>query len=263
MTALTGKVVLVTGASSGLGEQLALAVAAKGAQVVLVARRHDRLVKVADQCRLLSQTQAVALTADISSVSAVDQVFATIDELFGHLDIVINAAGFGYLVPAIEMDHAMMARMLRVNTLGVMYVSQLAAQRMVKAQQGELVNVASIAGKIATPKSAVYAATKAALIAYDNALRLELRPAGINVLTVNPGPIQTDFFKTADPTGHYLDSVAWLALNPVKFAEQIVRRLGRHRREINAPWVMGAANLGYQLAPKLGDWLAGSVFNFK
>jgi len=120
MTALTGKVVLVTGASSGLGEQLALAVAAQGAQVVLVARRHDRLVKVADQCRLLSQTQAVALTADISSVSAVDQVFATIDELFGHLDIVINAAGFGYLVPAIEMDHAMMARMLRVNTLGVM-----------------------------------------------------------------------------------------------------------------------------------------------
>jgi len=263
MTDLTGKVVLVTGASSGLGEQLALAVAAKGAQVVLAARRHDRLVRVADQCRILSQTQAVALTCDVSSVTAVDHVFATIDDLFGHLDIVINAAGFGYLTPATAIDYATMARMLRVNTLGVMYVSQLAAQRMVKAGQGEIVNVASIAGKIATPKSAVYAATKAALIAYDNALRLELRPAGVNVLTINPGPIQTDFFKTADPSGHYLDSVAWLALNPVKFAGQIVRQLGRHRREINAPWVMNAANLGYQLAPKLGDWLAGSVFDFK
>ncbi|MFC6181829.1 SDR family NAD(P)-dependent oxidoreductase [Lactiplantibacillus daowaiensis] len=263
MTDLTGQVVLITGVSSGLGEQLALAVAAAGANVVLMARRQERLTRVADQCRILSASQAVALAGDISSVKAVDRVFATIDEMFGRLDIVINAAGFGYLAPAVTIKPALMAKMFHVNTLGVMYVSQLAAQRMRSAGHGEIVNVASIAGKIATPKSAVYAATKAALIAYDNALRLELRADHINVMTVNPGPIATDFFKTADPTGNYLDSVKWLALNPVKFAQQIVNKLGHHRREINAPWVMNAANLGYQVAPKLGDWLAGSVFNFK
>lgn len=263
MTDLTGQVVLVTGASSGLGEQLALAAATAGATVVLMARRQARLTRVADQCRILSAAPAVALAGDISSVAAVDHVFATIDELYGRLDVVINATGFGYLAPAVEIDQAAMAKMLRVNTLGVMYVSQLAAKKMLTAGHGEIVNIASMAGKMATPKSAVYAATKAALIAYDNALRLELRAANINVLTVNPGPITTDFFKTADPTGHYLDAVSWLALNPVKLAEQIVGKLGHHRRELNIPWVMNAANLGYQLAPKLGDWLAGSVFNFK
>ncbi|BDZ31085.1 SDR family oxidoreductase [Lactiplantibacillus sp. WILCCON 0030] len=260
---LTEKTVLVTGASSGLGAQIALAVAAKGANVVLAARRQDRLTKVADQCRILSQAQAVAIQCDLEQVNEIDQLFTQIDRLFGRLDLVINAAGFGYLVPAVEMDYATTARMLRVNSLGVMLVSQLAAQRMLRQSAGEIVNVASIAGKIATPKSAVYAASKAALIAYDNALRLELKPAGINVMTVNPGPIETDFFKTADPTGQYLDSVAWLALNPVKFAALIVSKLGRHQRELNRPRLMAAANLGYQLAPKLGDWLAGTVFNFK
>ncbi|WP_047999954.1 SDR family NAD(P)-dependent oxidoreductase [Lactiplantibacillus herbarum] len=263
MGRLTGQTVLVTGASSGLGEQLALAVAAQGANVVLAARRQDRLLQVADQCRLLSEAQAIAVACDVSHVAEVDHVFATIDDLFGRLDVVINAAGFGYMANAIEMDPALTAKMLRVNTLGCMYVSQLAAQRMVDQQHGEIINVASIAGKIATPKSAVYAATKAALIAYDNSLRLELRPANVNVLTVNPGPIKTDFFKTADPSGEYLARVERLALNPVKFAELIVSKIGHHCREINRPRLMAAANLGYQVAPRLGDWLTGSVFNFK
>ena len=238
MTNLVGKTVLVTGASSGLGEQLALAVASQGANVVLAARRRERLTQVADQCRLLSKGQAVAITCDVGHVADVDHVFTTIDELFGQLDVVINAAGFGDM-------------------------TTVAAQRMVKQHAGEIVNIASMAGKIATPKSAVYAASKAAIIAYDNALRLELKDAHVNVLTVNPGPIKTDFFKIADPTGHYLDRVDQLALNPVKFAELIVSKLGHQRRELNRPWVMSAANLGYQLAPKLGDWLTGTVFNFK
>lgn len=263
MGRMTGQTVLVTGASSGLGEQLALACAAQGANVVVAARRKDRLMAVADQCRILSGAQAVAVACDVSRVSAVDHVFDVIDTMFDHLDLVINAAGFGYLAPAVAIKPELTAKMFRVNTLGVMYVSQLAAKRMIQTGRGEIVNVASIAGKIATPKSAVYAATKAALIAYDNALRLELKPAGVNVMTVNPGPITTDFFKTADPTGHYLDSVGWLALNPVKFAELIVRKTGHHHREINRPVVMAAANLGYQFAPKLGDWFAGTVFNFK
>ncbi|CAJ1228381.1 SDR family oxidoreductase [Lactiplantibacillus xiangfangensis] len=263
MASLTGQTVLVTGASSGLGEQLALAVAAQGANVVLAARRQERLVRVADQCRILSGAQALAIQCDVSHVTEVDHVFATIDEVFGHLDLVINAAGFGYMAPAVEISAALTAKMFRVNTLGIMYISQLAAQRMIDQDYGEIVNVASIAGKIATPKSAVYAATKAALIAYDNALRLELKGHHINVMTVNPGPIKTDFFKTADPSGHYLAQVERLALNPVKLAEVVVSKLGHHRREINRPWFMAAANLGYQTAPKLGDWLAGSVFNFK
>lgn len=263
MADLAGKTVLVTGASSGLGEQLALAVAAQGANVVLAARRRERLTQVADQCRILSQQQAIAITCDVSRVTAVDQVFATIDDLFGRLDVVINAAGFGDMTNVVDMEAATMEQMLRVNTLGTMYVSQLAAKRMVQQHAGEIVNVASMAGKIATPKSAVYAASKAAIIAYDNALRLELKADHVNVLTVNPGPIKTDFFKIADPDGDYIERMDRLALNPVKFAALIVSRIGRGQRELNRPWLMSVANLGYQVAPKLGDWLTGTVFNFK
>ncbi|CAM3290671.1 SDR family NAD(P)-dependent oxidoreductase [Lactiplantibacillus plajomi] len=263
MASLTGKTVLVTGASSGLGEQLALAAAAQGANLVLAARRQDRLTRVADQCRILSGQQALAVRCDVSRVSQVDQVFATIDDVFGQLDVVINAAGFGHMALAVATDPHLTEKMFRVNTLGTMYVSQLAARRMQRQRHGEIINVASIAGKIATPKSAVYAATKAALIAYDNALRLELKSVGVNVMTVNPGPIATDFFETADPSGQYFAKVARVALNPVKLAELIISKIGHHRREINRPWVMAAANLGYQVAPKLGDWFAGSVFNYK
>lgn len=264
MAQLTGKTVLITGASSGLGEQLAFAAAARGANVVLVARRKERLMRVADQCRILSAgAQALAVTGDLNHVTAIEHVFDVVDQNFKQLDVVINAAGFGYMVNATEMDPAMIARMFRVNTLATMYISQLAARRMRQQASGEIVNIASIAGKIATPKSAVYAATKAALIAYDNSLRLELRANHVNVMTVNPGPIKTDFFETADPSGHYLDRVEKLALDPIRLAELIVSQLGRRRREINRPRLMAVANIGYQLAPRVGDWLTGSVFNFK
>ncbi len=109
----------------------------------------------------------------------------------------------------------------------------------------------------------IYSATKAAVIAYSNALRLELKPLGIAVLTVNPGPIRTAFFEIADETGEYIDRVKKMSLNPEIVAEKIVKAIGTRKRELNLPYYMELAHHGYQMFPWLGDHLAGGIFNKK
>ena len=113
-----------------------------------------------------------------------------------------------------------------------------------------------MAGKIATPKSSVYSATKAAVLGYSDALRLELKPLGISVMTVNPGPIRTKFFDKADKSGNYLEKINGIVLNPELVAEKIVHSIGTAKRELNLPFFFNIANVGYTLFPRLGDFLA-------
>ena len=129
---------------------------------------------------------------------------------------------------------------------------------------GQLIFIASQAGKIATPKAAVYAASKHALLAYANALRLELRGSGITVTTVNPGPMATPFFDTADPGGSYQEKLGrfWL-LDPERIAALTVAAIDKNVREINRPRLMEIAARLYPLAPLLGDWLTVKFFNRK
>ena len=116
---------------------------------------------------------------------------------------------------------------------------------------------------MATPKTAVYSATKFAVLGFSNALRLELKPAGIQVMTVNPGPIATNFFEKADPSGNYLSDLGNLVLEPEDLAKVIIKGIRKGKREINRPRLMQAASQFYTLFPKIGDLLAGGIFNQK
>ena len=107
----------------------------------------------------------------------------------------------------------------------------------------------------------MYSATKFAVLGFSNALRLELKPFGIHVTTVNPGPIETAFFDQADPSGNYLASLGTFVLEPTKLAKTIVKAMIHPKREINRPQVMGVAAKFYTLFPAIGDYLAGSLFN--
>ena len=167
------------------------------------------------------------------------------------------------LFRSLDFDMAIAERMFRVNVLGLMYMSKYVALHMAERRRGAIINIASIAGKIATPKASVYSATKFAVLGYSNALRLELKPLGISVLTVNPGPVRTDFFDIADESGHYLDSIGALSLNPEIVAEKVVKSIGTSRRELNLPEYMQLAHHLYELCPRLGDYLAGGIFNKK
>lgn len=261
---LEGKIVLITGASSGVGKLVAFEMATRGATLVLCARHLTELRKVAQKCKELSQHAAYVVQLDVSDSQMIDQQLSHILRDIGSVDVLVNSAGFGLFEPFVELDMGTVEKMFRVNVLGLMYVTQRIAQQMITVKRGQIFNIASVAGKIATPKSTAYSATKFAVVGFSNALRLELKPLGIQVTTVHPGPMETNFFKTADPSGNYFDRIKLLALSPEKVAHQIVNAVGYKRREINAPLYMEMIHRGYELFPNFGDQLASSqLFNRK
>lgn len=260
---LKGKTVLITGASSGLGEQIAYESARGGAQVILCARREEKLIEITKKCSNLSQLPCDYFSLDISNFEDVERKLNLIETKYPEIDVLVNCAGYGHFELFLDSDFNETVDMFQVNVLGLIYVTQKIGLMMAKKNKGHIINIASQAGKMATPKSSIYAATKFAVIGFSNSLRLEMKPLGISVTTVNPGPIKTSFFDIADPDGTYLDSVGRWVLNSESLAKKIVSSMGTYRREINAPFVMEIGSKAYQLFPHIGDFLATNFFDKK
>ncbi|MBU5364778.1 SDR family NAD(P)-dependent oxidoreductase [Enterococcus devriesei] len=260
---LTDKVVVVTGGSAGLGEQICYEAAKRGAIVVTCARRINLIGQVKEHCSELSGKAAYAFQLDIADPESVESVIEKIADEVGTVDVLVNNAGFGMFKDFTEFDLADAKKMFDVNVLGMMYFTQKIALSMVEKKRGHIFNVASMAGKMATPKSTIYSATKFAVLGFSNALRLELKPANVWVTTINPGPIATEFFDKADPSGNYLENLGGIVLDPKKVAATIVNKMGKPTREINRPFIMEGASRFYGLFPHIGDFLAGGLFNRK
>ncbi|HST85673.1 MAG TPA: SDR family NAD(P)-dependent oxidoreductase [Kineosporiaceae bacterium] len=196
-TRLDGTVALVTGASSGIGEASALALAAEGAAVVLVARRTERLTAL-QQTITDSGGRAHAITADVTDeVQARDAVAAAAAE-FGRLDTVVNNAGLMLLGPIVDADIAEWQRMVNLNLLGLMYVAHASVPHLLKAADdsprrvADLVNISSVAGRVVRKGSGVYNATKHAVGAFSEALRLEVTAKHLRVSLIEPGATDTE-----------------------------------------------------------------------
>jgi short-subunit dehydrogenase len=260
---LENKVVLVTGASTGLGEQICYEAAKQGAIVVVCARRINLIGQVKERCMEISQKEAYAFQVDVANPDNIESLMEKLKEEVGTVDVLVNNAGFGQFEEFVSFDMEVTRNMFEVNVLGMMLLTQKIAIEMLDKQSGHIINIASMAGKMATPKSAVYSATKFAVLGFSNALRLELKPFNIFVTTVNPGPIATEFFDKADPSGDYLENVSSMILDAQKLAKTIVKQMLRPKREINRPVAMEVAARFYQLFPHVGDYLAGGLFNKK
>jgi short-subunit dehydrogenase len=244
-----GLTALVTGASSGIGERLARSFAERGARVVLVARRTDRLEKVADAIRSLGG-KALVLPCDVADR---DQVFACsrqAEEQVGPIDILVNNAGYGHHRRFVDWDVADMEQMMRVNYLGSLYWTKALLPQMVERQQGWIVFVASVAGKIGVPDESAYAASKFALVGLAEALSFEVEGDGIHVLTVCPGSIRTDFFD--QEALERMPVVAKRSMaEPAPLVEAILQALARGKHEITFPRPIAAAYAVRALFPGL------------
>ena len=189
--ALDGKVALITGASSGIGEATALALAAEGAAVALGARRVDRLESLRD--RIASDGgRAAAIEVDVSDEAAAKRFVEGARDELGSVDILVNNAGVMLLGPVAGADTAEWKRMVDVNLLGLLYCTHAALPIMGEQGSGHIVNISSVAGRIATLGSAVYNLTKWGVGAFSEALRQEVLHAGVRVTIVEPGFVETE-----------------------------------------------------------------------
>jgi NADP-dependent 3-hydroxy acid dehydrogenase YdfG len=191
MADLEGKVAIVTGASSGIGEATALELAREGAAVALVARRHDRLVELADQIEK-DGGKALPIEADVSDHGKIEALVTQVAGQFGGLHILINNAGVMLLGPVEGADVEEWRRMIDVNLLGLLYCTREALPVIRDSGGGHIVNVSSVAGRQANLGSAVYNLTKWGVTGFSEALRQEAMHSNIRVTCVEPGFTDTE-----------------------------------------------------------------------
>lgn len=260
---LKKNVVLITGASSGLGKEIAFEAAKQGASLILCGRKVEELEKVQRACQDKYGVLATYYEMDLGHYESVHHALTQIQSEHPIVDVLVNCAGFGSFEAFSEVSLSEARQMFEVNVLGLMHVTQVMLLPMMSAKKGHVINIASQGGKMATPKSSIYSATKFAVIGFSNSLRLEMKPFNVRVTTVNPGPIKTSFFDKTDPEGLYLASVGRMALEPNPLAKKIVGIMNTKKREVNAPFIMEMGSKAYGLFPVVGDYLAGSLFNKK
>ncbi|KGP72155.1 SDR family NAD(P)-dependent oxidoreductase [Pontibacillus yanchengensis] len=256
---LKDKQVVITGASSGIGERIAWHVAEAGGIPIVIARRQEKLEELVGKLPV----RGYWYTCDLADPEHVRTTFQSIYKDHGQIDVLVNNAGFGVFESINDTDMKAFQSMFNVNVLGLIQCVKEVLPHMIEHNHGHIVNIASLAGKMSTPKSAGYASTKHAVIGFTNALRLEMSSYSIFVTGVNLGPVRTSFFDTADPGGEYQASVERYMLDPDYVASRIVSHLYTSKREINMPgWMEVGAKL-YQLMPGVMEKVFRSQFSKK
>ena len=181
-----GPVAVITGASSGIGEATARALAASGYRLALLARRADRIKAVADELG----DGAIAITADVTDRDSIVRAADRVKTELGGTDVLVNNAGVMLLAPFNGDGHGDHRRMIEANLLGAMTVTEVFLDQLIDGG-GDLVNLSSVAGRTARPGNAVYAATKWGLNGWSESLRQELQP-GVRVMVIEPGAVATE-----------------------------------------------------------------------
>jgi short-subunit dehydrogenase len=189
------KTALITGASSGIGEAFAKALAARGLDLILVARSEDKLRALARQLNELYSRRVEVVTADLSIAGSAAKVHAAAQALGMHVDLLVNNAGFGTVGPFIKQDAERERQEILLNAAAVVDLSHAFLPAMLEGGRGGIINVASMAAFQPLPYMSVYAATKAFVLSFSQGLRGEVRGKGVKVLAVCPGPVDTPFFE--------------------------------------------------------------------
>jgi uncharacterized protein len=265
------KVVVVTGGSSGLGRAIAAAFARAGAKVVIAARGGEALAHTAEALRG-DGLDVTTIAADVTRQESVDALFAETLERFGRLDVLVNNAGRSMRSLAADTTPEDFQELMELNVIGLVRCTRAALPHLLRSH-GHLVNISSLAGKAAARYMGAYPATKSAVTAYTQQLRLELAAEGLHVLLVCPGPIARDggpsaALRHARPAdlarmpGSARKPGAGVKSNlirPEKLAAAIVRACERRRSELIYPRYARLLIALMQISPSLADWIVRRV----
>lgn len=256
-SSLQGKVVLITGASSGFGEDAARLFAGEGCRVVLAARRGEKLESIAREIQAAGG-EAVAVPVDVNQRSEINAMVQTVLDRYGRIDILFNNAGFGgvdwfeNLKPERHIE-----TMMRVNLVGTMLVTHSVLPGMLKRRAGHIINMSSVAGLIASPLITTYAASKYGVRAFTDALRREVSPFGIKVSGIYPGPASTEFGKQMEQTKarDRVHRSIDVHMTSEYVARCIVAIAKRPRRSLIIPWWFRVITTFDTLFPVAVDWI--------
>lgn len=262
MSDWTGKVVLVTGGSAGLGLEIVRAFAARGARVIAVARDADRLAAAVNSLSATSD-KVVGWTCDVTNDDSVASLFERAKAGFGRLDALVNNVGVSTRGELLGTPIAEFQRLWELNFLSVARCTK-AASPMLLESRGHVVNIGSLASKSAARYLGGYAPSKFAVAAYSQQLRYELAECGVHVLLVCPGPLRRD-----DAGRRYSEQATGLppsalkpgggvkvkGIDPAWLANRIVRACDRRELEIVVPWKARVLFALSQLSPSWGDWV--------
>jgi short-subunit dehydrogenase len=217
MSAANPETILVTGASSGIGLELARCFATDGSRLVLIARNTSALDKLAGELRRDYNVEATVLTADLSLPETPKQIFSELKGRGIVVDVLVNNAGFGAHGLFSELPLQRQLEMIQVNVAALTELTGLFLPGMVERHLGGVLNVASVAGFVPGPGMAVYYATKAFVLSFTEALAGELAGTGVKVMALCPGPSKTNFFKVAHVNNARLTRVASMSGQEVAF----------------------------------------------
>ncbi len=256
---LVGKVVVVTGASMGIGEAIAKVFAGEGASVVLLSRDAGR----AEAARVRSgyPERTVALSCDVRNSEEIDRVLALTLHHFKQLNVWINNAGHGLMDSVAEVEMPACHEMFETNFFGAVSAMQAVIPVMRQQGGGTIINISSVAGHIPLPFHASYSATKFALNAIGKAAGVELKNDGIHVLTVCPGYVRTAFSENA-VRGNELKKVrpgSVRGISAERVARATLRGYLKQKREVIVPWTMHVPVKFYQLFPSVVEWAMGRM----
>jgi NADP-dependent 3-hydroxy acid dehydrogenase YdfG len=257
MRQIRDMVVIVTGASSGIGEATAWAFGRAGARLVLAARRLERLQTLAGEIQALGTgAEALAVATDLSREADVQRMVEAARDRYGRVDVLFNNAGFGRLDWLERLDPAQdIEAQFAVNVLGVVQAARQVLPLMMAQKSGHIINMASVAGLVATPTYSIYAACKFAVRGFSESLRREVAPWGIRVSVVYPGGVATEFGSHAGMRRKTKTTTpAWLRLSADDVARAVVGLVRYPRSSLVMPWPFQLTALANTMFPWLVDW---------
>jgi short-subunit dehydrogenase len=254
---LKNKVVLITGASSGFGEDAARLFAKEGCKVVLAARRLDRLQALAAEIQNQGG-EALAIPVDVSEPAEIEVMVQTALDLYEHIDILFNNAGYGSVDWFENLKpERHIATLIQVNLTGTILVTRAVLPHMLKQREGHIINMVSVAGLIASPLFTTYSASKFGLRAFTDALRREVSPLGIHVSGIYPGPATTEFGKKLERTRsrEKVKKLKYPHLTSAYVASRVVQVAKHPRRTLIIPWWYRMIITFDMLFPIVVDWI--------
>ena len=244
-----GKVVMITGASSGIGRELAVELARRGAKVGLLARRAAALDEVVAEIEAVG-SRAIALPADVQDANSITEAVAKIEATLGPIDVMVANAGIAPTKDSSKLGGDEVAEVIKINVIGAANCATAVVPEMLKRGQGQLVVISSLAAYRGLPKSAAYCASKAAVSAFFESLRLDLEPKGIAVTIIHPG-----FIKTAITAGRQAQLPFLMELDDA--VKKIARAIEQRKKTYSFPWQLATIVRAGMIMPIwMYDWIS-------